>query len=45
MNMIFVLDATAACHSRIRHRIKDRINPIFWSVSNLAVAYDSENHG
>jgi hypothetical protein len=36
--------ATAACDSCIRHRIKDRINPIFWSVSNLAVASDTENH-
>jgi hypothetical protein len=44
-NMIFVSDVTAACDSRIQHRIKDRINLIFCAVPDAAVASDTENHG
>jgi hypothetical protein len=41
MNVIF----SVGCDSRIRHRTKDRINPIFCVVSDAAVASDTENHG
>jgi hypothetical protein len=32
------------CDSRIRHRTKNRILPIFCAVSDAAVASDTENH-
>jgi hypothetical protein len=41
MNVIFSI----TCDSRIRHRTKDRKNPIFCAVSDAAIASDTENHG
>jgi hypothetical protein len=33
------------CDSRIRHRTKIRIDPIFCALLDAAVASDTENHG
>jgi hypothetical protein len=41
MNVIF----SVGCDSRIRHRTKDRKNPIFCAVLGVAVATNTENHG
>jgi hypothetical protein len=38
-------DFRVGCDSRIRHCIKDRINPIFCAAPDAAVASDTENHG
>jgi hypothetical protein len=32
---------SVGCHSRIRHSTKNRILPIFWAVSDAAVAFDT----
>jgi hypothetical protein len=40
MNVIF----SVGCDSRIRHRTKDKKNPIFCAVSDAAVASDTKNH-
>jgi hypothetical protein len=41
MNMIF----SVGCDSRIRHRTKDKKNPIFCVVLDAAVASNTENQG
>jgi hypothetical protein len=35
---------SVVCDSHIRHRTKDRKNPIFGAVSDAAVASNTENH-
>jgi hypothetical protein len=35
---------SVGCNSRIQHRTKNRIDPIFCAVSDVAVASDTENH-